>query len=69
VKGTGFRPHERVAVSAKGVESSSVKATADDSGEFEATLHGVKGCDSITVAAVGSKGSRAEFNLSSFACT
>jgi hypothetical protein len=68
VKGTGFQPGEKVALSAKGLQSSHTTAIADSSGEFEATFHGLKNCDSVTVTAVGSKGSRAEFNLSQIAC-
>jgi hypothetical protein len=68
VKGTGFRPGEKVTLSAKGLHSSRATARADDSGEFEATFHGLKNCDSVTVTAVGSNGSRAEFNLSQIAC-
>jgi hypothetical protein len=69
VKGTGFQPAEKVRLAAKGLESSYASATADDSGTFEARFHGVDGCDSITVSAIGSKGSRTEFNLSQIACT
>ena len=69
VKGTGFGPGERVELSAKGLRSSHATARADSSGEFEATLHGLKSCDSVNVYAVGSKGSRTQFNLSSIACT
>jgi hypothetical protein len=68
VKGTGFRPGEKVTLSAKGLHSSHATARADDSGEFQATFHGLKNCDSVTVTAVGSNGSRAEFNLSQIAC-
>ena len=68
VTGTGFHPGEKVTLSAKGLHSSHATARADDSGEFEATFHGLKNCDSVTVTAVGSKGSRAEFNLSQIAC-
>ena len=68
VKGTGFQPGEKVTLSAKGLQSSHATATADSSGELEATFHGLKNCDSVTVTAVGSKGSRAEFNLSQIAC-
>jgi hypothetical protein len=68
VKGAGFQPGEKVALSAKGLQSSHTTAMADGSGEFEATFHGLKNCDSVTVTAVGSKGSRAEFNLSQIAC-
>jgi len=68
VKGTGFRPGEKVTLSARGLQSSHTTATADSSGEFDATFHGLENCDSVTVTAVGSKGSRAEFNLSQIAC-
>ncbi len=69
VKGTGFQPGEKVRLAAKGLESSYAHATADAAGTFEATFHGVDGCDSVTVSAVGSKGSRTDFNLSQIACT
>ena len=68
VKGTGFQPGEKVALSAKGLQSSHTTARADGSGEFEATFHGLENCDSVTVTAIGSRGSRAEFNLSQIAC-
>jgi hypothetical protein len=68
VKGTGFQPGEKVALAAKGLQSSRATARADGSGEFESTFHGLKNCDSVTVVAVGSKGSRAQFNLSQIAC-
>jgi hypothetical protein len=69
VKGTGFRPGERIELAAKGLRSSHATTRADASGELEATFHGLKSCDSITVVAVGSEGSRAELNLSQIACT
>jgi hypothetical protein len=69
VEGTGFRPGEKVALTAKGLRSGRATAKADGAGGFRATFHGLKSCDSITVFAVGSKGSRAQFNLSSIACT
>jgi hypothetical protein len=69
VKGTGFRPGEKVVLAAKGLRSSHATARADEGGAFEATFRGLKNCDSVTVVAVGSKGSRAEFNLSQIACT
>jgi hypothetical protein len=68
VEGKGFHPGEKVALSAKGLQSSHTTARADGFGEFEATFHGLENCDSVTVKAVGSKGSRAEFNLSQIAC-
>jgi hypothetical protein len=69
VKGTGFQPGEKVALAAKGLHSSHATARADASGEFDARFKGLKSCDSITVVAVGSEGSRANFNLSQIACT
>jgi hypothetical protein len=68
VEGKGFQPGEKVALSAKGLRSSHTTARADGSGEFETAFHGLENCDSVTVTAVGSKGSRAEFNLSQIAC-
>ena len=68
VKGTGFQPGEKVTLSAKGLQNAHATATADNSGEFDATFRGLKNCDSVTVTAVGSKGSHAEFNLSQIAC-
>jgi hypothetical protein len=68
VKGTGFRPHEQVHLVAKGLRSASADATADSSGIFVASFRGLKSCDSVTVTAVGSKGSRTEFNLSQIVC-
>ena len=68
VEGTGFRPHEKVAVVAKGMKSQQVSSQADSSGSFEAAFDKVDGCDSITVTATGSQGSHAEFNLSQIVC-
>jgi hypothetical protein len=68
VKGTGFQPGEQLQLTAKGLRSSRARATADGAGAFEATFHGLKQCDSVTVVAVGSKGSKARFNLSQIAC-
>jgi hypothetical protein len=68
VKGTGFHPGEKVALAAKGLQSSRATARADASGEFEATFQKLKNCDSVTVVAVGSEGNRAQFNLSQIAC-
>jgi hypothetical protein len=69
VQGTGFQPGEKVRLAAKGLQSSLADATAGAAGTFEASFDGLKECDSVTVTAVGSKGSRAEFNLSQIACT
>jgi hypothetical protein len=69
VTGMNFRPHEHVRLAAKGLESANAVATADESGSFTVRFHGLKACDSVTVTAVGSKGSRTEFNLSQIVCT
>jgi hypothetical protein len=69
VRGSGFKPHEPVALAAKGtLASGHADATADANGSFTATFKRLTRCDSFTVAALGSKGSRAEFNLSQIAC-
>ena len=68
VEGTGFHPQEQVTVVAKGMQSQRVTAQADSSGSFEASFDKVDACDSITVTATGSKGSRAEFNFSQIVC-
>jgi hypothetical protein len=69
VKGTGFRKGERVHVVVKG-SGGAVAATtrANRQGRFRVVLKGVKGCDSVNVAATGSMGSHASFNLSSYVC-
>ena len=68
VEGTGFHPQEKVTVVAEGMQSQRVPAQADSSGSFVAILEKVDACDSITVTATGSKGSRAEFNFSQIVC-
>ena len=68
VEGTGFQPQEKVTLVAKGMQSQRVSAEADSSGSFEAAFDKVDACDSITVTATGSKGSRAEFNFSQIVC-
>jgi hypothetical protein len=68
VRGEGFRPHERVRLTAKTLRATTVEATADANGAFSATIRGVSGCDSVTVTATGSQGSRAQFNLSQVVC-
>jgi hypothetical protein len=69
VKGTGFRPHERVRVALKGVEApAALTVRASAKGAFFVGFRHVSGCDSVTITASGSKGSRASFNLSQIAC-
>jgi hypothetical protein len=69
VRGHGFRPEEHVRLVARGLRSQTVETDADGHGAFTAIFRHVKPCDSITVTATGSKGSRAEFNLSQIVCT
>jgi hypothetical protein len=68
VKGMGFGPGERVRLVVKGSEGGALTAKAGKDGSFAAAFRGVNGCDSVTVTAAGSKGSRASFNLSQIAC-
>ena len=68
VEGTGFRPREKVTVVANGMRSQQVSTQADSSGSFTASFDKVDACDSVTVTATGSKGSRAEFNFSQLVC-
>ena len=67
MRGTHFRAHELVQLAVKGRGSRlSVKAGAH--GTFVAVFKNIVGCDSITVVARGSKGSRASVNLSQIVC-
>jgi uncharacterized protein YfaP (DUF2135 family) len=68
VKGSGFRPGERVRLVVKGSEGAALTAKAGPDGSFVAAFRWLNGCDSVTVTAAGSKGSRASFNLSQIAC-
>jgi hypothetical protein len=69
VKGTGFRPHEHIRVAVKGVDRPvALEVRADARGLFVAAFRHVNGCDSVTVAAAGSMGSSASFNVSQIAC-
>lgn len=68
VKGSGFRPSERVRLVVKGSQGAALTAKAGPDGSFVAAFRGLNGCDSVTVTAAGSKGSRASFNLSQIAC-
>jgi hypothetical protein len=65
VKGTGFVPGERVRVELVGRESRTVSASS--SGSFRVSFPSDR-CQSVTVKATGSKGSRASFNLSQPLC-
>ena len=67
VRGTHFRAHELVQLVVKGRGSHlSVKAGAH--GTLVAVFKNIVGCDSVTVVARGSKGSRASVNLSQIVC-
>ena len=69
VKGAGFVPRERVTISTDPAHGPAAKATASARGTFTVALAGVKPCDSVSVTARGNRGSRASFNLSTFACS
>ena len=69
VKGTGFKPNEHVRLAIAGEGGAGRRrVTASDGGSFVAKLE-AEGCGSISISAVGDRGSRASFNLSSFVCT
>jgi len=68
IKGTGFVSRERVRLKLTGQTETVVVVKADRRGRFGASFHGVGSCDSVTVTATGSKGSRTSFNLSSLLC-
>ena len=69
LRGRGFAPGEHVRVAAKDSRKGAHrKVTAGPKGGFVTTLAGIDSCDSVNVVAVGDKGSRASFNLSSFVC-
>jgi hypothetical protein len=69
VKGTEFVPGEKVRLAVVGgLDRTSRAVTAGSSGSFVAGFPGVTSCDSVTVTAVGSRGSRASFNLSQIVC-
>jgi hypothetical protein len=69
ITGIGFQPgeHVRVGAAASGRKASG-RTVANAKGSFRVKLSGISGCDSLHVYAVGDKGSRTSFNLSSFVC-
>jgi hypothetical protein len=67
VRGTYFRAHELVQLVVKG-RGSRLSVNAGAHGTFVAVFKDIVGCDSITVVARGSKGSRASVNLSQIVC-
>jgi hypothetical protein len=70
IKGTGFKPGENVTVKMlEGMSKGTKKARANASGSFIVAFGSMAGrCAGMTVTAVGDKGSRAGFQLSSFTC-
>jgi hypothetical protein len=68
VRGTSFLPGELVRVALSGQTKKSRSVTADGRGSFRVLFRNVSSCDSVTVTATGSQGSRAGFNLSSYVC-
>jgi hypothetical protein len=69
VRGAGFRNGERVRVTAKGSRTSATRtARAGATGAFLVRLGAMNGCDSVTISAIGDKGSRTSLNISSFLC-
>jgi hypothetical protein len=69
VAGTGFRSKERVRVVVKGAGTFATKrARADARGAFRVVFRRMNACDSLTMTAAGSQGSRASLNVSSYVC-
>ena len=69
VAGTGFRSKERVRVVVKGAGTFATKrARTDARGAFRVVFRRVNACDSLTMTAAGSQGSRASLNVSSYVC-
>jgi hypothetical protein len=67
LRGSHFRARERVRLAVKG-RTSRLIARAGAKGGFLAVFKDVLGCDSVTVVATGSKGSRASLNFSQLVC-
>lgn len=68
VVGSGFKPAEHVRVQISGNRGSGRRVTASAKGSFTVKLKTGSDCPSLTVDAIGDKGSRASFNVSSFVC-
>jgi hypothetical protein len=71
VRGTGFKPRERVRVTieqtnAMGGITRRIRATGR--GTFVLNFGGVQACQGVAGRAVGSRGSRASFQFSSIRC-
>jgi hypothetical protein len=63
VAGQGFKPKERIRVSANGRRKS---VTAGARGSFEVAFRAANVCNGVVVVAVGSKGSRASVTFAQF---
>jgi hypothetical protein len=69
LRGTHFAARERVRVRVTvGDETLSRRARAGRGGAFTVVFAGVNACDGVSGEATGSRGSRASFQFSSFAC-
>ena len=64
VVGRGFKPRESVRITGP----TTLRVTASAKGTFTARLPGADPCGSITITAVGSRGSRASVNYSQLLC-
>jgi hypothetical protein len=67
VRGSHFKARERVRLAVKG-RAGRLTARAGAKGGFVAVFKNVYGCDSVTVVASGSRGSRASVNFSQYVC-
>ena len=69
LRGNGFAPGERVSVT---VSTGETRLTRDvrarPTGTFALSFPGMQTCNGVSADAVGSDGSRASFQLSSFGC-
>jgi hypothetical protein len=69
VTGSGFRSRERVRLVVNRAGTSATRQTrANSRGGFRVFFLRVKACDSVTLMAAGSLGSRASLNVSSYVC-
>lgn len=60
-RGSGFKPHERVTVSLRGLRARPVHVRADARGRFRVRLARLPACRAWTVRAVGARGRRAVY--------
>jgi hypothetical protein len=69
LRGTGFRPGEKVKVKLLDGPVQTRNVTASTSGTFMVQMPNLLSqCQGLTVSAIGDKGSRAGFQFSQFAC-